>query len=196
MTHFLPKQKAQIKKHLLSSTPGPEGDIVIAEKEEPTLKEDDKTIVSYWYPNITLHLVPDAETLNLVQLQQLPPQFRQYIRFANQNQTSHFPLIYVTHLWTLQEDILNFPLNASVKHLPVQFYFAPISMWRMQLMVQLEESFRLQHSMMGIDTKETDQLRRMFLETSPWLLAVTFIVSILHSLFDFLAFKNGLFLML
>lgn len=32
----------------------------------------------------------------------------------------------------------------------------------------------------------------MFIETSPILIAITFTVSILHSLFDFLAFKNGI----
>ena len=31
----------------------------------------------------------------------------------------------------------------------------------------------------------------MFLETSPYLLALTIIVSIVHSVFEFLAFKNG-----
>ena len=30
-----------------------------------------------------------------------------------------------------------------------------------------------------------------FLETSPYLLAMTIVVSILHSIFEFLAFKNG-----
>lgn len=30
-----------------------------------------------------------------------------------------------------------------------------------------------------------------FLETNPYLLALTIIVSIIHSVFEFLAFKNG-----
>jgi len=34
-------------------------------------------------------------------------------------------------------------------------------------------------------------LQHMLLNTNPWLLGVTFIVSTLHSIFDFLAFKNG-----
>jgi len=33
--------------------------------------------------------------------------------------------------------------------------------------------------------------QHMLLNTNPWLLGVTFIVSTLHSIFDFLAFKNG-----
>jgi len=35
-----------------------------------------------------------------------------------------------------------------------------------------------------------EEMRRMLLETNPWLLGLTMAVSLLHSLFDFLAFKN------
>ena len=35
-------------------------------------------------------------------------------------------------------------------------------------------------------------MRRMFAETSPWLLAVTMVVSCLHTVFDVLAFKNDI----
>ncbi|KAK4394288.1 Cleft lip and palate transmembrane protein 1 [Sesamum angolense] len=33
---------------------------------------------------------------------------------------------------------------------------------------------------------------RVFLEGNPYLLAVTMVVSVLHSIFDFLAFKNDI----
>jgi len=39
---------------------------------------------------------------------------------------------------------------------------------------------------------ESDDFKRMLVETNPYLLAVTFAVSILHSVFDFLAFKNDI----
>lgn len=35
--------------------------------------------------------------------------------------------------------------------------------------------------------------QRVFLEGNPYLLAITTVVSLLHSLFDFLAFKNGMY---
>lgn len=34
-------------------------------------------------------------------------------------------------------------------------------------------------------------LQRVFLEGNPYLLVITMVVSLLHSVFDFLAFKNG-----
>lgn len=54
------------------------------------------------------------------------------------------------------------------------------------------ESFRTQAEMMGGDAhSEFDEIKRMLRETNPILLGVTFTVSILHSVFEFLAFKNG-----
>lgn len=54
------------------------------------------------------------------------------------------------------------------------------------------ESFRTQAEMMGGDAhSEFDEVKRMLKETNPILLSVTFTVSILHSVFEFLAFKNG-----
>jgi len=37
-------------------------------------------------------------------------------------------------------------------------------------------------------------LQQAFLDTNPYLLGITIIVSIVHSVFEFLAFKNGLLL--
>lgn len=42
------------------------------------------------------------------------------------------------------------------------------------------------------DDEEQDTLKEAILDTNPYLLALTFVISILHSIFEFLAFKNGL----
>ena len=48
------------------------------------------------------------------------------------------------------------------------------------------------HEQWGTSTpKESESMKRMLFETNPYLLALTFVVSVLHSVFDFLAFKNG-----
>ncbi|KAI6699992.1 hypothetical protein NL676_014316 [Syzygium grande] len=39
---------------------------------------------------------------------------------------------------------------------------------------------------------ESDELKRVFLEGNPYLLGITMVVSLLHSVFDFLAFKNDI----
>lgn len=46
--------------------------------------------------------------------------------------------------------------------------------------------------LMEQDDDEQDVLKETFLETSPILLGLTVLVSITHSVFEFLAFKNGI----
>lgn len=41
------------------------------------------------------------------------------------------------------------------------------------------------------DDNDQDTLKEMILETNPYLLGMTVVVTILHSVFEFLAFKNG-----
>lgn len=43
------------------------------------------------------------------------------------------------------------------------------------------------------DDNDQDTLKETLLETNAYLLGLTIIVSILHSVFEFLAFKNGKF---
>lgn len=45
---------------------------------------------------------------------------------------------------------------------------------------------------MGLETLDLDEIKRIFVETEPWLLAITAVVSVLHTIFEFLAFKNDI----
>ena len=53
--------------------------------------------------------------------------------------------------------------------------------------------FNVMGSLMGEDDDDQDQdsIKEAFLETNFYLLVMTFVVSILHTIFEFLAFKNG-----
>lgn len=42
-----------------------------------------------------------------------------------------------------------------------------------------------------VEEEDQDSLKEMLLETSPYLIGLTVIVSLLHSVFELLAFKNG-----
>lgn len=42
----------------------------------------------------------------------------------------------------------------------------------------------------GMD-EDQDSLKEAMLDTNPYLLGMTFVVSVVHSIFEFLAFKNG-----
>ena len=43
---------------------------------------------------------------------------------------------------------------------------------------------------MGLEALDLDEMKRIFVETEPWLLGITALVLVLHTIFEFLAFKN------
>ena len=64
-------------------------------------------------------------------------------------------------------------------------------MWKFTLMAQMEQQWKMQESI-SPGSSDSDMLRSILLDTNPILLVITFIVTLLHSLFDFLAFKNDI----
>lgn len=55
---------------------------------------------------------------------------------------------------------------------------------------QMEQQWRAQEAMGTGSERDTDMIREVIFDTNPWLLGLTFAVSLLHTVFDFLAFKN------
>ncbi|PQQ01421.1 cleft lip and palate transmembrane protein 1 homolog [Prunus yedoensis var. nudiflora] len=65
-------------------------------------------------------------------------------------------------------------------------------MTKWQLFLQIDQSFQIHRSYGSMLEGEADELKRVFLEGNPYLLGITMVVSLLHSVFDFLAFKNDI----
>lgn len=60
------------------------------------------------------------------------------------------------------------------------------------MLLQMEQSFALQINTGLAQDGEADEVKRIFLEGNPYLLGLTMFVSLLHTVFDFLAFKNDI----
>ena len=69
--------------------------------------------------------------------------------------------------------------------------FNVLSFLKWTMYEQMSQSLEMQLSL-GSQDSEIDDIKRMLLETNPYLLGVTMVVSLLHMVFDFLAFKNGI----
>jgi hypothetical protein len=65
-------------------------------------------------------------------------------------------------------------------------------MWKWQLQSQTEENWKKQEAFTGEEDQGNDMLRNMLLDTNPYLLGITAVVSMLHTIFDILAFKNDI----
>jgi uncharacterized membrane protein len=70
----------------------------------------------------------------------------------------------------------------------VTIYFSIQWSYKYILEKSMDQSNKI-YAEMGVDTGE-DSLKQMILQTDLWLFVLTGIVSVLHSLFEFLAIKN------
>ncbi|MBA0814294.1 hypothetical protein Gohar_020134 [Gossypium harknessii] len=115
-------------------------------------------------------------------------------RFADLNidpsQGNYYPTISFNEFWLLRDKLI--AINETVTVLPLNLEVGPISMMKWQLFMQIDQSFQIHRSYGSMVEGEADELKRVFLEGNPYLLVITMVVSLLHSVFDFLAFKNGL----
>lgn len=104
-------------------------------------------------------------------------------------QTRHTqPHLYVNDLLLVEDHLI--PLNASVSVVPLELTYGCMSMWRWQIYVQMADSWRRQSAGGFTPSAALDDMKRMIADTNPYLLAVTGVVTILHTIFDCLAFKN------
>ncbi|KAK7196623.1 Cleft lip and palate transmembrane protein 1 (CLPTM1) [Novymonas esmeraldas] len=103
------------------------------------------------------------------------------------------PSLYINNFWVLREHHVE--LNASSASQPLNFTvrLAPVPRWKALLFTQFEKTMSAQSSMGLSKASEAEETKRMLLDVStknPVLLAVTAIVTLLHSVFEFLAFSN------
>jgi hypothetical protein len=178
LTRFMRKKKIIKKKNLVKKE---ESEVAVIEGPEEVLRP----IISYWYNNLTINVIAMDNQLSSAQ----PPHILEMIE-VDDSKSLYLPIMYLNDFWLLQENLM--PINSSVTSLNLNLHFSPLAFWKFTLYAQFEESLRVQVEVMGQDPSENDAFKRMFIETNPILLGVTMGVSLLHSVFDFLAFKNDI----
>lgn len=187
---YLPKSKADKKKSLLRNSEDSKEDVTIPEAVQEVhddLKEDGPPEwISYWKPNVTINLVDDFTryTANAI-----PPIVAPYVHIESTT-GNYYPTVFFNEFWLLRDKLI--PMNDTVTEVPLHLEVSPISMTKWQLFLQMDQSFQIHRSYGSMLDGESDELKRVFLEGNPYLLGVTMIVSVMHSLFDFLAFKNDI----
>lgn len=164
---------------------------VVAPVVKPDIDVKEGLSIGHWHPNLTMHLIQDTSPIPLQHLTHLP-HLAMHTQFTNSTRREYLPILYLNDFWIMQDDLLARPINSTVTHLPLYLEFSPMSLWKFQMMIQMDMSFQMQTQQFGIAHSEIDTIKHMFFDTNPYLLAVTMIVSLLHSLFDFLAFKNDI----
>ncbi|WVZ85770.1 hypothetical protein U9M48_032650 [Paspalum notatum var. saurae] len=184
---FLPKSKAGKKKSLLGDSEKPEEQTPLKENKESEDKDEGPAeYISYWKPNVTINLVDD---FTRYPHNNVPPIVAPYLN-VDPVTGDYYPTVFFNEFWLLRDKLI--ALNETVEELPLNLEVGPISMTKWQLFLQIEQSFQVHRSYGSMLEGEADELKRVFLEGNPYFLGLTMIVSLLHSLFDFLAFKNDI----
>ncbi|KAI9448006.1 cleft lip and palate associated transmembrane protein [Lactarius indigo] len=184
LTRYLPKTKIRKERNLLQDkAKGAD------EQEEPEVPD---TIVSYWHQNLTLALVSDATVL---QYAQLPPPIAEHVHLVpglrDETGTNGYynPIIFPNEFWHLKSQYVE--INDTTAILPLQVVFQPMSYFKFQLFASMTFGFQEAVKQQGSGSSaEIDEVKRMLIETNPWFLALTGVVSVLHVVFEMLAFKS------
>ncbi|KAG5467684.1 hypothetical protein LSCM4_00762 [Leishmania orientalis] len=103
------------------------------------------------------------------------------------------PSLYINNFWVLREHYVE--LNEIKTSQPLNFtvHIMPLPRWKVLLYTQFEKAMATQATVGLSKASEAEETKRMLLDVSsknPLLLVVTAIVTLLHSVFEFLAFSN------
>ncbi|CAM1331635.1 CLPTM1 (predicted), partial [Pycnogonum litorale] len=152
--------------------------------------EDKPKMISHWHPNLTINIVDDHSPW----IQgQVPSPLNEYVHFDVVT-GKYYPVVFFNDYWNYLRDYQ--PINDTVEFLTIHLTFRPISLfkWQMYAAQQMRSKWTnvLGTDMMEESEEEQDTLKETFLETNPYLLGMTVAISILHSIFEFLAFKNDI----
>jgi len=183
LTKYLTITSGKAKKNLLKSSSASVDPSVSSESVmlEPKVS---KTIVSHWKGNYTIALVTDS---NVFPEGGIPAQIVPFFKFDETGE-HYFPIVWQNDFWILREDFT--PINRTIERLTLDLRFEPISLLKFSIFSQLSQSFSMQRDLFGKEEGETEEFKRMLIDNPPWLLVLTFAISMVHSVLDILAFKN------
>ncbi|KAJ7432996.1 cleft lip and palate transmembrane protein 1-domain-containing protein [Mycena galericulata] len=181
LTPHIPRLKVRKEKNLLSSNA----------TDEPEEVEAD-VIMAHWHSNLTLALVSDAA---VIPFGTLPPPVREHVHLASDERDEtgargfYKPIVFPNEFWHLRSHYVE--LNSTTPTLPLQIVFQPMSFFKFQIYASMTHGFKeAAKTQGGGASAELDEVKRMLLETNPWFLGLTGLVTVLHMLFEMLAFKS------
>ena len=190
---ILPKKKVVRTKKLLGGSNHTED----VDKDTPS----GPTYASYYHPNFTLSVIPDSGTFNYPSLH---PAVRQFLvlentgaRDASGQNGWYYPIFFVNTFWQLRDHMTE--LNSTVKQLPLHISLNNLKNWKFSLYASLDEGMKQNQKQAasgaltaGGDGSEFEEFKRILVDTNIYLLSTTAVVSLLHTVFEMLAFKSDI----
>jgi len=192
LNNIMPKKKVKKTKNLLAGTN--ETDIV---EEAP-----ESRFGSYYHPNFTMAFIPDSGVQPYTTMH---PAVRQHVqlestgaRDASGQNGWYYPILFLNTFWQLRDHMTE--LNSTVKELPLHITLTNMNNWKMTIYASIDEGMKQNRRQAasggpmpaGGDGSEFEEFKRVLLDTNVYLLSTTAIVSVLHMIFEALAFKSDI----
>ncbi|KAI9783723.1 MAG: hypothetical protein M1816_001204 [Peltula sp. TS41687] len=197
LTQYLAKKKVAKTKKLLGGGSSDE-----SKDSEPEVPKQGRTVVSYYHPNFTVSVIPDSGDLNYPTMH---PAMRQFVHLESTGQRDasgqngwYYPILYVNTFWQLRDHMTE--LNATVKRVPLHVDLNNLKNWKFGMYASIDEGMKQNQRQIASggpmpaagDGSELEEVKRILIDTNIWLLTTTGIVSVLHTIFEMLAFKNDI----
>ena len=151
-------------------------------------KHGNSEVISHWHPNLTINLIADHTPWTEGKI---PAPLDSMVSFRKGG-VHYEPILYLNDYWNLMRDFT--PINKTVTEVTLCLTFQPMSLIKLQM--YLSQSMRNQwYQALGDvqnSEEEQDSLKEAILETNPIMLGLTVVVTLVHSVFEFLAFKNDI----
>jgi len=193
LTFHWPPEKRRTARSLLDGEDSVD-DTVEAVVQEATATEEEDEDDAKWimllHPTFHLSFI---ELYEPFPINNVPAPLPKYMKF-HEATANYYPVLYHNQFWTLSDRFhrVNSTLfdGDSVTPLTLNISLSSMGMWQFMMQVQMQNMWEQQSSFGMSSAKEQDTLKQVLLDTNPYLLGLTVLVSLLHMLFEILAFKN------
>merc|ERR1719203_2385586 len=119
----------------------------------------------------------------------VPGEVYHLLKINQEEKKSYLPMIFIDELSMRLKDLVK--INKTDEQVTFNVEYSPTSFGKLRLFNQFQSSLGGLHGL-GFTDKDTDEVKGIFADTNLVLLLVTFGVSAIHLLFDFLAFKSDI----
>lgn len=195
LNQVLPKKKVVKTRKLVGAS---EDDA--SNEEEPVVSGP--ILSSYYHPNFTMSFIPDSGTQRYANMH---PAMRQYVhleesgaRDASGQNGWYYPILFVNTFWQLRDHMTE--LNSTVKELPLHIDLNNLAYWKFSLYASIGEGQKQNQKAAASggpkpaagDGSEFEEFKRVLMDTNIYLLSTTAVVTVLHMIFEGLAFKSDI----
>ncbi|KAF3248804.1 hypothetical protein TWF192_006198 [Orbilia oligospora] len=190
LTRFMPKKKIAKVKKLLGGNKEEE----VEEEVEPEPHTEGPTVATYWHPNVTINIVGNTGPQ---QYPSMHPAMRQHYSLERNGARDQYgknswfyPVVFVNDFWLLKEHMM--PINETVKTQDLHINVYNIPNWKFNIYASMDQAFKIQAQQNNAQGAELEEVKRILIDTNIYLLSTTVIVSLLHTVFEMLAFKSDI----